>query len=386
MAPSGFIISKPETGGWINKTVHPPHPKDQMPKSSKILITLLSVLVAACITLWIMAGQVLVQLFIAIALAYILNPLVARLEKYKFNRTLSVLLVFSLALIVVISAIIVLAVSVKSEFVAFQPNIPEYARRMYAAVPDEVKTRLHIETPDLLSSRIESVVRGITSTSFDAAKPLLTWINRALSSTVGFILNLLGYFIIPIYLFYLLTDMPLLTGWLKELPPLRFRETLAMLAKEIDSVLSGFIRGQLLVCSILAILYSAGLWMIGIDLAVVIGTLAGATFIIPYVGTIIGIVLSMTMAVLKFHDLLHPLLCLGWFCLIQAIEGTIITPKVVGDTVGLHPLIAIVALLIGGQVLGIAGMLIAIPSAAVLKVFARHILQYYRSSEFYQGT
>ena len=357
-----------------------------MTRSSKILIATLCIISAAVAVIFITAGQVMVQLFIAIALAYILNPLVARLERTGINRTASVLLVFSLTIVVVVSALTLLTISVKSEFAAVQLNIPDYARRLYAAIPVDVKTRLHIETPELLASQFQNIARELGSTSFNTVKPVLAWLNKALTSTVGFILNLLGYFIIPIYLFYLLTDMNLLTTWLKELPPPRFRDILGSLVSEIDSVLSGFIRGQLLVCAILAVLYSAGLWIIGIDLAVAIGTLAGAAFIIPYLGTVLGIVLSMTMALLKFHDLLHPLLCLGWFCIVQAIEGTVITPKVVGDTVGLHPLVAIVALLIGGQLMGIAGMLVAIPAAAVIKVFAGHIIDYYRSSEFYQGT
>ncbi|MFZ2948275.1 MAG: AI-2E family transporter, partial [Desulfuromonadaceae bacterium] len=132
------------------------------------------------------------------------------------------------------------------------------------------------------------------------------------------------------------------------------------------------------------LLYSAGLYVIGIDLAIVIGTLAGVTFIIPYVGTIIGICFSVVMALLKFNDILHPLLCLGWFGFVQLLEGAIITPRIVGNTVGLHPLVAIVALLIGGQIFGILGMLLAVPVTAVLQVFLRSLAEYYRASEFYR--
>jgi len=91
------------------------------------------------------------------------------------------------------------------------------------------------------------------------------------------------------------------------------------------------------------------------------------------------------MALLKFHDLLHPLLCLGWFVLVQALEGVVITPKIVGDTVGLHPLVALVALLLGGQLFGILGMLVAVPLTAILQVFLRSLIDYYRESEFYSG-
>jgi predicted PurR-regulated permease PerM len=286
---------------------------------------------------------------------------------------------------VILASIVLLVVAIKSELANVQLNIPDYAKRLYDLVPANLKVQLNIDTHEKISQQLNQLAITSRSMAFDIAKPVLAWLQQALTSTVGFILNLLGYLIIPIYLFYLLVDMPLLVAWIKELPPERFRAQLEILATEINTVLSGFIRGQLLVCAILAVLYSIGLWIIGIDLAVAIGTLAGAAFIIPYVGTVIGIVLSMLMALLKFHDLLHPMLCLGWFLIVQALEGMYITPKVVGDTVGLHPLIAIIALLIGGQLMGISGMLLAIPMAAVAKVFACRLLDYYRNSEFYQG-
>jgi predicted PurR-regulated permease PerM len=357
-----------------------------MPRSSKLLVTVLCLLLAAILLVWIKAGAVLVQLFIALALAYLLNPLVKNLEQRGLNRTVSVLLVFSLALIGISLVLVLLTLAIKSELSKVQLNIPAYATRLYELIPLKIKSYLQIDTPDRLAQQLSTLTLELKGSALAMVKPLLQWLQQAVSSTVGLILSLLGYLIIPIYLFYLLVDMPLLTAWLKELPPLRFREQLGLLIKEFDTVLSGFVRGQLLVCAILALLYSAGLWLIGIDLAVVIGTLSGAAFIIPYVGTVLGIILSMLMAALKFHDLLHPLLCLGWFALVQALEGTVITPKVVGDTVGLHPLIAIVALLIGGQLIGISGMLLAIPVAAILKVLAGHLLVYYRASAFYQGS
>jgi len=133
------------------------------------------------------------------------------------------------------------------------------------------------------------------------------------------------------------------------------------------------------------VLYSIGLYFIGINLSIVIGTLAGITFIIPYVGVVIGIFLSVILALLKFQDILHPLLCIGWFTVVQTLEGFVITPRVVGNTVGLDPLAAIVALLIGGQLFGIIGMLVAIPAAAVLQVFLRSLVTYYHNSEIYRG-
>jgi len=247
-----------------------------------------------------------------------------------------------------------------------------------------IKRCLGVETADKLALRLSELLQQARSAAPDLLKPLLAFLQKTLTSTVDVLLALLGYLIIPVYLFYLLFDLPQLKTFIESYVPERFRPAYSKKLAEVDAVLSGFVRGQMSVCAILALLYSIGLYVIGIDLAIAIGTLAGITFIIPYVGTIIGICLSVVMALLKFNDILHPLLCLGWFGFVQLLEGAIITPKIVGNTVGLHPLMAIVALLIGGQLFGIIGMLLAVPVTAVLQVFLRSLAEYYRSSEFYR--
>jgi predicted PurR-regulated permease PerM len=266
-----------------------------------------------------------------------------------------------------------------------QINLPGYAQHLYQLVPPTLKSYLGIETPDKLSQQLNELLQRLRSMSPDQFKPVLDFIRQTFSSTVGLILTILGFLIIPVYLFYLLADLPQLKIFLESFIPERFRCTYNEKLSEVDRVLAGFIRGQLLVCAILAVLYSIGLYFIGIDLAIAIGTLAGAAFIIPYVGTIIGIVLSVVMALLKFHDILHPLLCLGWFGLVQSLEGMVITPRIVGNTVGLHPLVILVVLLIGGQLFGLMGMLLAVPVSAVLRVFFCSLSSYFRNSEFYRG-
>jgi predicted PurR-regulated permease PerM len=293
--------------------------------------------------------------------------------------------VFCTALVFCSGFTIFLVVSISGELSNIQLNLPGYAQHLYEISPATIKSYLGIETPEKLNFRLNELLQQARSMSPDLIKPLLAFLQKAFSSTIGLILALLGYFIIPVYLFYLLADWPQLKQFVESFIPERYRNAYAEKLGEVDTVLAGFIRGQLSVCAILAVLYSIGLYFIGIDLAIAIGTLAGITFIIPYVGTVIGIILSVIMAFLKFHDILHPLLCLGWFCLVQGLEGMVITPKVVGDTVGLHPLVAIVALLIGGQVFGIMGMLLAVPVTAILQVFLRSLTIWYRNSEFYRG-
>ena len=356
-----------------------------MTKNSKILSAIALTLLTLTAVVLYYSSSVFLQLFIAFALAYILNPAVALLERKGLNRILSILLVFTAALVIGTGFTLFMVVSISGELSKMQLNLPGYAQHIYDITPPAVKSYLGIETPERLSLRLNELLQQARMASPDLLRPVLMFLQRAFSSTIGLILATLGYFIIPVYLFYLLADLPQLKGFVESFIPERYRAAYGEKLAEVDTVLSGFIRGQLSVCAILAVLYSIGLYFIGIDLAIAIGTLAGITFIIPYVGTIIGIVLSVAMAFLKFHDILHPLLCLGWFGLVQALEGVVITPKIVGDTVGLHPLVAIIALLIGGQMFGIMGLLLAVPVTAVLQVFLRSLTDYYRNSDFYRG-
>jgi len=356
-----------------------------MQKSTKILLASSLALVVLGAVIFTQASSVLLQLFIALALAYILNPAVLLLEKRGIKRIVGILIVFCAAVLLSVGFTVFLVSSISGELSHVQLNLPGYAQHLYDITPPAIKSYLGIETPDRLSLQLNDWLQQARTISPDLLTPVLNVIKQAFTSTVALILAFLGYLIIPVYLFYLLADLPQLKAFLESFIPERHRHIYTEKLTEVDTVLSGFIRGQLLVCAILAVLYSIGLYFIGIDLAIAIGTLAGITFIIPYVGTIIGIVLSLAMALLKFHDILHPLLCLGWFGIVQTIEGMVITPRVVGNTVGLHPLVTIVALLIGGQLFGLLGMLLAVPVTAVLQVFLRSLAEYYRNSDFYQG-
>ncbi|MDD2581630.1 MAG: AI-2E family transporter [Desulfuromonadaceae bacterium] len=355
-----------------------------MPKSTKIILGMAALLTMATAAVLYYSSTVFLQLFIAFALAYVLNPAVNLLERKGIKRLYGIVIVFCLTALVGGTFAVFIIVSITGEFSSMQLNLPAYVQHLYEITPDSVKGYLGVETSDRLALRLSELLQQARSAAPDLLKPLLAFLQQALSSTVGVLLALLGYLIIPVYLFYLLFDLPQLNLFIESYIPERFRPVYCKKLSEVDAVLSGFIRGQLSVCTILALLYSAGLYVIGIDLAIAIGTLSGVTFIIPYVGTIIGICLSVAMALLKFNDILHPLLCIGWFAFVQMLEGAIITPKIVGDTVGLHPLVAIVALLIGGQLFGVVGMLLAVPVTAVLQVFLRSLGEFYRDSEFYR--
>lgn len=353
--------------------------------SEKKLVIVAIILAIAGLAIILSSGTVFLPVFIALILTYILNPLVAQLTRLGVNRVLAVAVVFLLLVCVATIATVFFVTSLKGEFGSVQLNLPEYANRLYNYIPAAVKSYLDIETPQKAYQHLTEALDRLRGASFSLFKESFAVVTRAFSSTLAFVLSVLGYFITPVYLFYFLQDMPELKACLVNLIPERHRPRVLERVGEVDEVLSAFVRGQLMLCGILAVLYSIGLYFIGIDLAILLGTMSGVLFIVPYLGTLFGIVFSMLMAFLKFHDLLHPLLCLGWFMLVQAAEGTIITPKIVGDKVGLHPIVTIVALLIGGEWFGIFGMLLAVPVTAVLNVFFRSLLDYYRGTAFYRG-
>ncbi|WP_154650504.1 AI-2E family transporter [Geotalea daltonii] len=348
-----------------------------------LIVAMLLALVALAVIF--LSGTVFLPVFIALILTYILNPLVAKLAERGMNRTVAIVLVFFALVLLATLAILFFIVSIKGELGSIEINLPEYANRLYNYIPAGVKAYLDIETPEKAYQHLTTALERLRGISFSLFKETFAVVTRAFSSTLAFVLSILGYFITPIYLFYFLLDMPELKTTLLNLVPERYRPWFCQKAAEVDEVLSSFVRGQLMLCVILAVLYSIGLYFIGIDLAILIGTISGLLFMIPYLGTLFGIVFSMLMAFLKFHDLLHPMLCLGWFMLVQAAEGGIITPKIVGNKVGLHPVVTILALLIGGQWFGIFGMLLAVPVTAVLNVFFRSLLDYYRSTAYYKG-
>jgi predicted PurR-regulated permease PerM len=159
---------------------------------------------------------------------------------------------------------------------------------------------------------------------------------------------------------------------------------LATEAARVDALISGFIRGQLTVCFVLAVLYATGFAVIGIDLAIVIGVASGLLAIIPYVGGTVALVSAAGMALLQFGVGVQLALVVGWYLVVQGLEGLVLIPRIVGKSLGMHPVTVIVALMIGGDLLGFLGLLIAVPLAAVVQVFAQDLVTLYRESPLYR--
>ncbi len=347
------------------------------------------VLVAAAIYLLHHLRSVTIPIMLAAFLAYILDPLIDRLETFRIPRSRSILLLTFLVITLTIGALLLVIPAIENELRVAAGHLPEYLEKFKRNSLPFIERHLAAYFPGADIS-VDSLVREgekmVKRIPLDAWQKVLSGVAATFHGTFSLIVSVIGLLIIPLYLFYILKDFDNIKEELIALIPERNRDFFIGKFGEVDEALSSFIRGQLLICLILGVIYSAGLLFIGIDLALVIGILSGAAFIIPYVGTVLGILSASLMAFLQFHDFQHILYVLLLFGGAQILEGTLITPKIIGDKMGLHPLIIILAIIIGGELFGLMGMLLAVPAAATIRIFLKSALKSYKESAYFLGT
>jgi predicted PurR-regulated permease PerM len=354
------------------------------PQLLKYLIT--AAVIGILIVIIYSLEQVLIPVFISFIIAYALRPTVDWLERKKINRSMAVTSLF-LAFFLLLTLLLVLLIPVIHEDInKLLVNLPQYVKNFQDERLPQFEKLMGRRLPYSFSEFVNSRLSKISNLSYDVLEPLSKFALKILSNILDFIINLLNFILIPLFAFYFMRDYHKLEKMITDLIPLRYHDGFRSISREIDSVLSNFIRGQCAVCCLLAVCYSLGLYFIGIDLAVVVGVTSGILFIIPYVGTLVGIVWASILALIKFGDFLHVFYVLGWFGFVHLWEGYYFTPKLVGHKLGLHPMLVIVSLLIGGEVLGLLGILIAVPVTAILKVFINYFLKSYKKSSFFLGT
>jgi predicted PurR-regulated permease PerM len=321
-------------------------------------------------------------------LAYLANPIVTRLEKHRISRSMGAWLLGTLVVGVVVLAVTILIPIFVNQIQELSANLTPYINQLQGRIGPlklELESRYGVVLPVDLQDLAQHVPQYLQKLSPDVRSTLSEFLQQLATGGVGFVLQVLQISLIAPFTWYLLVDWPHLLDVTRSLVPPRWRPVVEDAACEIDERIGAFIRGQLLVCAVLGLLYTGGLLLTGIDLAVTIGMMSGALFIIPYLGTLVGIVLSCLLALLKFGFDWHVIACAATFAIVQSIEGTFLTPYLVGDRVGLHPMVVIVALMVGADLLGIWGLLVAVPVTAALAVISNRLLKRYQASHLYQG-
>lgn len=321
----------------------------------------------------------------AAGIAYLGDPLVDRLERreirgWKMGRTLAVVLVFAAMVLLFALVLIGLIPLLIDQLRLLIEKFPAYIEWTEQTAWPWVAAQLGVATDapsvEQLSTWGKTYWKEISGAAFQLAESL----GRGGQAVITWITNLV---LVPVVAFYLMRDWDKLVQGIRDLLPRGMVDDAARIAGEIDDVLGAFMRGQLVVMLALGLIYSVGLSLIGIDLAILIGMGAGLLSIVPYLGSVVGLLVAAGAALFEFRDVLHLVLVGIVFTTGQMAEGMLLTPKLVGDKIGLHPVAVIFAVLAGGQLFGFLGILLALPVTAALNVLVRHASERYRSSAVY---
>ncbi len=330
-------------------------------------------------------GQTLTPFIAAAVFAYMLNPAVGALERRRVPRGAAVGVFIFFFFAVALGALAFAAYIINREVHQLVSNLPGYVDTFETKyLPHIAKYMGLAQDLDVrgLASELKARLTELSPESFRSAG---IYAARILSGTVGFFLAIFNLLLIPVLMAYLMLDFDRMKAAIHDNLPKAYRKGIVEKLVEVEDVLKVFVKGQLMVAVIMGVLYSIGLTIIGIDMPVLVGMGAGILNLVPYLGGIVGIATALTLSALKYHDLFHPAMVLVVFAVVQVIEGYVLTPKIVGDRLGLHPVIVILALVVLGQLMGFVGVLLAVPIAAVLKVFIVSFLKDYRNSELYVG-
>jgi predicted PurR-regulated permease PerM len=343
------------------------------------------VLVIAAGWLFYALAPVITPFVISAGLAFLGDPLVDRLERvrifqWKFSRTVAVVVVFlliSTLLFVVLLFFLPLLRDQVERLVEKAPAMFEWL--VHTAMP-WLQQKLGLTAFELDAENLTAALKDYWKEASAALLGVLGTVSRGGQAVLNWLMNLV---LVPVVTFYLLRDWDALVEGVRTLIPRNSEPVVSQLFREIDQVLGAFLRGQLMVMIALGLIYTLGLWFTGLDLALIIGMGAGLLSIVPYLGTFAGLVAALIAAVFQFQDILHPVLVLMVFAVGQSLEGMVLTPKLVGDRVGLHPVAVIFAVLAGGQLFGFLGILLALPVASALNVLVRYVHKKYQESELY---
>jgi len=340
----------------------------------------LSVFVFFCFAVYTLRS-VLMPFVAGIVIGYLLDPWADKFERMGINRTLATILVMLLVIVILVPSILMLVSIIDNQLGHFMKAVPGYLNTLSQKL-EPVFAELQDNFPGLQPEKIREYLK---SNMANGLKLLGNIFRSVISGGFAFV-NIISLLLItPVVAFYMLRDWDKFIANVDNLLPKHSKKTIENQAREIDKILAAFIRGQLSVCILLGSFYGIGLYLVGLDLGVLVGFLAGIISFIPYVGSIFGFVVSITIACAQYDTLLPIIKVISVFVVGQFIEGNFLTPKLVGDSVGLHPVWVMFALLAGGVLLGFLGLMIAVPVAAIIGVLVRHAIINYKKSSLYKG-
>jgi predicted PurR-regulated permease PerM len=337
--------------------------------------------IAALVLLYALRG-VLSPLFFSLGIAYLLDPVVDRFERAGVPRAAAIAVVLTLLALVGALFLLLVLPAIIGEVVQFARELPTHLRALDQQVEPWL-TAHGIPVPHTVDEALSELALAPSELATRAAAPAQAILQYVLGGTVTVIGAVASVLVIPVLVFYLLYDFDRMVEGARDLVPLRFRAYVVEVSREIDAVLGQFVRGQLLVMIAMGVLYGVAYSLAGVRLAIPIALVAGLLAFIPYVGSGSALVMALLMCIVDWTGWTKPLLVVVAYAVCQFLEGFVVVPRIVGDKVGLPAVWVLVALMIGGEVFGFLGVLLAVPVAAVVKIFVVRGLARYRRSSLY---
>jgi predicted PurR-regulated permease PerM len=336
----------------------------------------------AVVALLYLARHAIAPFFVAFALAYLLDPVVDRMQGKGIPRAPAVLLLISLFLGSLFLAGALLLPLLQAQAEKLARHAPEYVRTAQQWI-DPVIRELSAVDPDQARKILGENMQKFGELPMRALSGAAAFVWNSVSGLFGLVAALLGLAIVPVATFYLLRDFDAIAEKLAGLVPPAWRADAAEAAREIAETLSAFVRGQLAAATLMAALYAAGLFLCGTPMSLALGVLAGYANLVPYLGIVFGFLPAALLTYLHYQEWLPVAGVLAVFGVVQVLEGMAITPRLVGDRVGLHPVAVMAAVLLGADWFGFLGILLAVPAAAVANVLLRRGLARYKNSAYY---
>ena len=332
-----------------------------------------AVSLAAVGTLLYLLGPILTPFLVGALLAWLGSPVVAHLQRWRLPRGLAVLLVFVCMMLILPLLLVLVLPMLAREFTSLTQRAPAAINWFQTTAAPWLAAHLNLDPEELQLQNLGNLLADNFESAGKLAGSALLTVSHSTHTAFLFFVNLL---LIPIVTFYLLRDWSVMVARIGELLPRAQAPIIERLARDCDAVLAAFFRGQLLVMLCMAAIYSVGLSIVGLESAAAIGVIAGFLGFVPYLGIAFGILLALLTALLQGGGWL-----LLWVLLVFALghlmESWVLTPRIVGRRIGLHPVLVIFAILAGGQLFGFVGVLLALPAAAAAKVFLHHLGEHY---------
>tara|TARA_R110002020_G_scaffold266184_6_gene481063 strand:+ start:1162 stop:2334 length:1173 start_codon:yes stop_codon:yes gene_type:complete len=340
----------------------------------------LALAVVVGVLVWLLS-PILTPFVISALLAWLGEPLVRKIERTGRSRTAAVLLVFTLMTLVLVLAVLLLVPLIESQVSKFIDWLPRFGQWLTGTAVPWAEGRFNLELAGYIDpSQLIELFKEHWRQAGGIAATVMGELSKSGMALVSWLVNLA---LIPVVTFYFMRDGSAMLARARELLPRPVEPTVTKLALESDQVLGGFIRGQLSVMIALGTIYAIGLTAVGVDLGILIGLVAGLVSFVPYLGAIVGLGAAVIATLVQHGDLMHLALVLGVFGLGQLLESFWLTPWLVGDKIGLHPVAVIFAIMAGGQLFGFLGVLLALPVAAVAVVVGRYLHERYTHSKLY---